>query len=64
MSEQTVFGTIEEPTAQDVSNFLCRAAQYIRDRRPYELVTIAILNEKCFDVMDAFVGSERVKGIQ
>jgi hypothetical protein len=64
MSEQIVFGDIEQPTPQDVSNFLWRAMQYIKERRPYDLTTIAILNEKCYDIMDEEFGRQRELAIQ
>ena len=54
---------IQEPTPQDVSNFLFNAMIYVRERRPYEVHTIAILNELCFDVMDAEVGKQRALGV-
>lgn len=53
-----VFGVCE-PTPQDVSNFLFDACKYIKDRRPFEMATIAILQEKSYDVMDAEVGRLR-----
>jgi hypothetical protein len=63
MSKEDVFGQIESPSAQDVSNFLWRACDYIQQRRPHELMTIQILREKCYDVMDAHVGAERAKAV-
>jgi len=52
-----------EPTPQMVANFLWRVIQYIKDRRPFEMATIAILNEKCYDIMDAYLGPEKAKRI-
>jgi hypothetical protein len=59
MSKAQVFGNITEPTPMDVSNFLYRAHQYIWCRRPYEQATLAILNEKSHDIMDAEIGKHR-----
>lgn len=42
---------------------LHRAWKYIRDRRPFETVTLAILNEKYFDLFDARDGAARAKSI-
>ena len=53
LTEQWWYGS---PTPQEISSFLWRAMQYIKDRRPFELATIAILNEKCYDVMDVEIG--------
>jgi len=46
-----------------IAGFLWRAMKYIIQRRPHELVTIAILNEKAYDVYDAANGAERAKQI-
>lgn len=58
-----MFGDIQDPTAQDASNFVWRAMQYIQERRPHELMTIQILREKCYDIMDAELGPQREKAI-
>jgi hypothetical protein len=64
MSKENVFDTkMPESAEQAASNFVWRAMQYIKERRPYESMTIAILNEKCYDIMDACLGPERAKGI-
>jgi hypothetical protein len=42
---------------------LWSAANYIIKRRPHELVTIAILNEKAYDVLDRWQGEDTAKGI-
>ena len=55
--------TPEQNEQQAASNFVWRAMTYIKERRPFELATIAILNEKCYDIMDACLGPERSKGI-
>ncbi len=61
---EKVSGELVEPTPKDVSNFLFDAMQYIRERRPFEMATIAILNEKCHDVMDIEIGRQRELVIQ
>jgi hypothetical protein len=55
--------TPEQNEQQAASNFVWRAMQYIKERRPFEGETLAILNEKCYDIMDACLGPERSKGI-
>ncbi len=52
-----------ELQAKLVSGLLWRAMRYIIERRPHELVTIAILNEKAYDVYDAAFGAARAKQI-
>jgi hypothetical protein len=51
----------ENPTL--IAGFVWRAMKYIIERRPHELMTIAILNEKAFDVLDAADGARRAKQI-
>jgi hypothetical protein len=66
MSKENVFnfnGKMPETPEQAASNFVWRSMQYIKERRPFELATIALLNEKCYDIMDACLGPERPKGI-
>ena|SRR5208337_2589585 len=53
----------EQSAAQEASNFVWRALQYVKERKPYEYMTIAILTEKCYDIMDAYLGPEKAKGI-
>lgn len=55
--------TIEENNTLAVSEFLTRARQYIVERRPYEAMTIAILNEKAYDLYDSVIGATRAKSI-
>jgi hypothetical protein len=55
--------TDEENTAERTAGFLWRAMKYIIERRPHELITIAILNEKAYDVYDAMDGARRAKQI-
>ena len=45
------------------AGFLWRAVWYIIQRRPHELMTIAILNEKAYDIMDGADGAARAKQI-
>ena len=53
----------ETPTSQEIASFLMRAYWYIYDRRPFEMATLAILNEKAFDITDAWDGAVRAKSI-
>jgi hypothetical protein len=53
----------EETTAEVIAGFIWRAERYIIERRPHELATIAILNEKAYDVIDAENGALRAKSI-
>lgn len=55
--------TDEQNVAQAASGFVWRAMKYIIERRPHELVTIAILNEKAYDIFDAADGARRAKQI-
>jgi hypothetical protein len=55
--------TPEQNEQQAASNFVWRAMQYIKERRPYEGATLALLNEKCYDIMDVCLGPERSKGV-
>jgi len=43
--------------------FLLHAYEYINKRRPYESWTLAILNEKRYDILDAEDGAKRAKGV-
>ncbi len=43
----------------EVALFLNRVYKYIEKRRPYETWTLAILNEKYYDVLDAEAGPRR-----
>jgi hypothetical protein len=51
-----------EMTAEAVG-MLRRAYEYIEERRPYESWTLAILNEKAYDIQDAVVGGGRSRQI-
>jgi hypothetical protein len=42
---------------------LLHAYEYINKRRPYEAWTLAILNEKRYDVLDAEDGKKRTQEI-
>ncbi len=53
----------ETPTPQEIAGFLVRAYWYIYDRRPFEMATLAILNEKAFDITDAWDGAVRAKSV-
>jgi hypothetical protein len=53
----------QELQASLVAGLLWRAVKYIIERRPHELMTIAILNEKAYDVYDAMDGARRAKQI-
>lgn len=53
----------EMKQAKLTAGFVWRAMKYIIERRPHELVTIAILNEKAYDVMDEADGALRAKQI-
>jgi hypothetical protein len=53
----------EMKQAKLTAGFVWRAMKYIIERRPHELVTIAILNEKAYDVYDAAFGAIRAKQI-
>jgi hypothetical protein len=55
--------TIEQQNAELTAGFLWRAMKYIIERRPHEFATIAILNEKAYDVLDAVEGVVRAKQI-
>jgi hypothetical protein len=55
---------IKEPiNACYITEFLRHAWTYIKARRPYELMTLAILNEKMFDISDVADGEERNRRI-
>ena len=41
------------------AGFLRNAYEYIKARRPYELMTLAILNEARYDILDAEAGMKR-----
>ena len=47
-----------EMTAEAVA-MLRRAYEYIEERRPYESWTLAILNEKAYDIEDITIGEGR-----
>jgi hypothetical protein len=51
-----------EMTAEAVG-MLRRAYEYIEERRPYESWTLAILNEKAYDVQDELAGELRARAI-
>jgi hypothetical protein len=51
-----------EMTAEAVG-MLRRAYEYIEERRPYESWTLAILNEKAYDIEDAVIGKGRSRTI-
>ena len=53
----------ETRQAHTTAGFLWRAMGYIIQRRPHELITIAILNEKAYDVIDEADGAVRAKQI-
>jgi hypothetical protein len=53
----------EEKAATITAGFVWRAMKYIIERRPHELVTIAILNEAAYNVHDVMVGAARAKQI-
>jgi hypothetical protein len=53
--------TIHEQNTQITAGFLWRAMKYIIERRPHELMTIAILKEKAYDVIDVVDGAARAK---
>jgi hypothetical protein len=53
----------EMKQAKLTAGFVWRAMKYIIERRPHELATIAILNEKAYDVIDAADGALRAKQI-
>jgi hypothetical protein len=55
------FEEYETNAANVTAGFLWRAMKYIIERRPHELMTIAILNEKAYDVYDAAFGAARAK---
>lgn len=62
MSDENFYGVLmSEPEL--MAGFLWRAMKYIIQRRPHELMTIAILNEKAYDVYDAVQGAARAKQI-
>jgi len=61
MINENWFNAPEEIDAEALAGFLWRAMKYIIERRPHELVTIAILNEKAYDVYDARDGAARAK---
>ena len=42
---------------------LRRAYEYINARRPYEAWTLAILNEKAYDIQDELTGELRAREI-
>jgi len=47
----------------EAEQMLRRAYEYIEKRRPYEAWTLAILNEKAYDVIDELVGELRARAI-
>ena len=53
----------EDTLESQYANFLWRAMSYIITRRPHERITIAILNEKAYDILDERDGKARAKGI-
>jgi hypothetical protein len=53
----------EMKQAKLISGFVWRAMKYIIERRPHELMTIAILNEAAYNVYDAEYGALRAKQI-
>jgi hypothetical protein len=53
----------EMKQAKLTAGFVWRAMKYVIARRPHELATIAILNEKAYDVIDAADGALRAKQI-
>ena len=59
---------VNDPTPQDVSNFLYRAERYLTERNTLNswpvLQAIQILHERCYDVMDAEVGRLRALAVQ
>jgi hypothetical protein len=67
MSEEMDYALLgaqdQQLQASLVAGLLWRAAKYIIERRPHELVTIAILNEKAYDIYDAMDGARRAKQI-
>jgi|GEM_PF-4767090 hypothetical protein len=54
---------IEQPTPMMIAEFLHHAYDYIETRRPYESWTLAILNEKRFDIIDADIAAYRAKQV-
>jgi len=46
-----------------ITEFLRHAWEYIKARRPYESMTLAILNEKMFDISEIADGEERNRRI-
>ena len=54
---------VDVATPNMVAGFVWRAMRYIIDRRPHELMTIAILNEKAYEIWDGMEGAVRAKGI-
>lgn len=63
VKELTELWWYAECTPQQTAGFLWHAMRYIMERRPHELVTIAILNEKAFDIYDAADGAQRAGSI-
>ena len=52
-----------EPNVETIAEFLAHAWAYICNRRPYETMTLAILNEKRWDILDKSEGAVRIKQV-
>jgi hypothetical protein len=54
---------VEEPTNDQIGEFLLHAMMYIQYRRPYEQVTLAILAETAYNFLDAAEAERRNRKI-
>jgi uncharacterized protein YuzE len=61
--ENDIFLELGAENSEVVAGFVWRAMKYIIERRPHEIVTIAILNEAAYNVYDAAFGAARAKQI-
>ncbi len=53
----------EGPTKLEIAEFLRHAWVYIYNRRPYEMITLAILNECRYDLLDEIEAVNRNREI-